>query len=269
MRHIFWTKLSNWPRNGLGHIAIRLKGPCNAELKLQNNKNRLKPYHSAEKNKAEFPEEQAWAIPPEDTPKPKPKKNMTPPENLDTVPQLVNYNLDILFIGYEWFCEPPSPLRENPSKSYSEVLQAPSPTPLCQHARGVGQENQCPIRRILLRIFQVLFQQIYPPHLPTVKGWFQLGLGLNSILDFFSAPGGSEGLESTNNWPPSADTDATGDVVAAAQIIINSLDDNSDEDSWVLVMRRQRKQSCKTDNWTAKQQRTFEQMGGHLRLHPL
>ena len=41
------------------HRVISLKGPCNAELKLQNNKklvvhtNRIKPYHSAEKNKAE------------------------------------------------------------------------------------------------------------------------------------------------------------------------------------------------------------------------
>ena len=67
------------------HGVISLKGPCNAELKLQNNKklvvhtNRLKPYHSVEKNKAEFPEEQAWAIRCQDILVPKPKKTPTPP----------------------------------------------------------------------------------------------------------------------------------------------------------------------------------------------
>ena len=242
------------------HRIIGLKGPCNAELKLQNNKklvvhtNRLKPYHSAEKNKAEFPEEQAWAVPTQDRPVPKPKKNPSPRESEEKVPDLVDYERP--YFDYNQFRDPPE--AQVTSKSYSEVLQAPPPPPatparprgrprksVSQASNNPSQVNPSPVSTNL------------PTAHANTEGLISTRTRSKFDSRLFSAPGGSEGLTS-NNGPPSADTGATEDVVAAAEKIVNSFDDNSSQDSWVLVVRKQRR---KTDNRTARQRQIFKQTG--------
>ena len=54
------------------------------------------------------------------------------------------------------------------------------------------------------------------------------------------------------------DAGVTGDIAAAAQTIANSLDNNSNEESGMLVMRKHCNKNKETDKWTARQHQVFK-----------
>jgi transposase InsO family protein len=245
------------------HRILALKGPCNAELKLQNNRklvvhtNRLKEYLSAEKNQATFPEEQAWAEPSDvHIPEPKSKKKM--PSTIPA-PPTDPHQPDDFFYDYNAFRDPP-PMPDTSSKTYSEALQAPprppsNPTPAPSRPRGRPRKSSSSSTapsQISSPIPIPANLSTAPPNSDLISSRTRSKFASQN----FSAPGGSEG-ESTNNGPGD-----TADVSAAATHTHNydSSQCDSDEEGWMLVVKKQRNKK-KTDNSTARQRQVFKQTG--------
>ena len=259
------------------HRVLRLKGPCNVELQLDNNKkvivhaNRLKPYHLRQKNNPQFEEvDQECAIPTDWVNKSKPKRSKQTSQN-ETQDFNQRNDPEHEELLADWFASAqqtnrdtvpvqhpvpePEPVlaaqsqprpRGRPRKSYSEVV-ASNPSPISrQHSQSTSTAT---------------------PNKDLISSRTR-----SKLVPSFSPRGGNEGLKGSrsndSNTTP-AIIDAQTAAFATAAVVnpqtISHLQEDSDSSSdsdnndWVMVLRK--KSKAKKDKLRQRQSRVFKHTG--------
>ena len=239
------------------HRIISLKGPCNAELKLANNRklivhvNRLKPYHQQQKHEAVFPDNQARAeLSETDIVPTQSNQKRTKQSSVRSAPKKIEKEAE--FDEFPIFSVPrpatrvPQPVpqpqpqpqvqtqptqpvshiptqpkpRGRPRKSYSEAVTNPSP--ISRQASHASQSGHSTTRT-------------HPPPPSDLISSRTRSKGPAFSLN----DGGSEGLVLQDSTPAFIDADTA--AFAASAIPTTTTANINDNEEWVLVVRKHRK----------------------------